>query len=161
MNIELLKKIRSSIEENPSAFDQSTYGQERHRDRMRISPYGCNSAACIAGWAVYISNSPATGGGDSFVDITDMIRAWVEETLNIRSYPSLSYFPEWIEYEARDLLDLTEKEAGIFFSASWPVRWRISDEVSTKSLPNKAGFYPDVLDAMDILDKLIKQGGFV
>ena len=162
MNIELLKQIRNNIELTPGAYDQGAYGYNKRHDRIGISPYSCNSPACIAGWAIFISNFPVKGEDELFVDITDMVKEWVEEIFGvIPPYTFMSYSFEWIEEEARRLLCLTEKEAEVLLDGHWPNRWATSNEISVKNLPNEKGFHPDVLDAIDILDKLIEQGGFV
>ena len=50
MNIELLERVKEAILANPQHFDMSCWGNLEKNN----GGFTCNSAACIAGWAVFL-----------------------------------------------------------------------------------------------------------
>ena len=69
MNIELLRKIRSSILENPQNFDMSTWFDSEDGCDENLIGRGescavldqCGTTGCIAGWALHLTKSINTG----------------------------------------------------------------------------------------------------
>jgi hypothetical protein len=53
MNIELLKEIRKNILKFPGQFNMLTYFAST--DSVGDAATGCGTAACIAGWAIYLN----------------------------------------------------------------------------------------------------------
>lgn len=93
MNIELLKKVKQAILDNPEHFDMSTFfdgceGSNYEDDPKLLGK--CGTTACIAGWAIHLSGCP----------ITDL---------------------DFEHDLGKDLLGLTEDQAqSLFYEDGWP-----------------------------------------
>jgi hypothetical protein len=103
LNIELFKAVREKIATTPEAYDQMLWGRAD-------SSAPCGTAACIAGWACFLSNN-----------------ASLEEVRASRRFGELSpnrYVPDI----ARDALGLDEDEAEILFTSEPGGEWEDYDD---------------------------------
>lgn len=92
MNVELLQKIKQAILEEPRRIDMTSWAL--HPLSVE-NPPACNTVACIAGWAVALTN-------------------------NLRG-KALSGFEDGIEYTAEKYLDLPYPfSRRLFYMSRWP-----------------------------------------
>ena len=102
-NAELFEKIAATIEEYPDRYDQSNWGKSISEDIVGNFDI-CDTAYCIAGWAVTIE------GVAKLVGLNDFVWADDEET---------RFGADTIATKARELLGIDSSEADILFHEHW------------------------------------------
>lgn len=110
-NTDLFNDIADKVENEPEAYDQSTW--------LEPSKNECGSRGCIAGWAVALSgdavhNSDGTlrGGVKSrYIDLADGRSQFIQEVIPFDIF-------------ARESLGLSGDEANHLFAGTWkPKSW--------------------------------------
>jgi hypothetical protein len=89
MNVDLLLKIKERIISHPASFNMSRWG-------CKVDPteeHPCGTIACIAGWAVILTDTPVNWIGYSMEDVC---------------------------VQAKELLGISWSQANLFYPDYWP-----------------------------------------
>lgn len=98
MNVELLRKVKKHILEEPKRLYMTSYMNFRKKDKIGRPFPKCGTTACIAGWACI---------------------------LTIDMEPALLYASTSIGFEAQRLLDLSSDEKyRLFEPLGWPEQFK-------------------------------------
>lgn len=100
MNIELLKKVKQAILDNPEHFDMSSFFDGCDDDPKLLGK--CNTTACIAGWAIHLSGCPVTEL-DLEHDLGRDLLGLTEDQANTLFYED--YWPGYIYNEYYEALE--------------------------------------------------------
>ena len=128
INTTLLASIADAITRHPSGYTPFRWGVYDESDlldderslspeleegaRYILNPTKCGTPACLAGWAVFLTNGEE---GDSYPTVR-----YPNENSAIEFYDDVSCH---IEQEAENLLRLSVREKDVLFRSSWPQRW--------------------------------------
>lgn len=121
MNRELFQKIHDVI----SIQDSWVHNQQTWESQRSVPQGGCGTTRCVAGWAIHLMTDAPVFIHDPAVSPPARLSPELVELARTRGVSVDSDHPgedfDLIPFLARDLLDLTEKEAyTLFFVADTP-----------------------------------------